>query len=381
MGAPGTLIPADALSGKDTPLKSYSTQPIKLPIADTRVSSHNALGGYNLPFDAMSWKPNTLMSYASSNDGVGTSGLHENVPSANQSGHGVSQGNVSPLYKGGRGPNLAGDSVRVNVNVPYSPKTADDPKYLFADLNPFQIKGSGKPVVQNDLSNEAGKMQFPKNNVISGRPPSPLVWKNRHPLNEAPKDNESGFVEGSFGKNNAGNYKGNATTSVVSGSSKPPAKASKFPTKPFNNSADRRDDTYNNRFRLASGESVHNQLPSEKDLTNNHETHLREDKDTVKKEEPKREDNGNIITRLHEDNNMPDRLRTGNMKMMENEGASNSLGAKYADTEIDDVGDCEIVWEDLVLGERIGLGNVLTSLLSLFKLLSLKYLCNLCLCS
>lgn len=367
MGAPGTLIPADALSGKDTPLKSYSKLPVKLPIADTRVSSQNALGGYNLPLDAMSWKPNTLISDASSNDGVGTSGLHENVRSANQSGHGVSQGNVSPLYKGGRGPNLVGDSVRVNVNVPYSPKTAEDPKYLFADLNPFQIKGSGKTAVQNDLSNEAGKMQFPKNNVISGRPPSPLMWKNRHPLNESPKENESGSLEGSFGKNNAGNYKGNAT-SVVSGSSKPPAKASKFLEKPFNNSADRHDDTYNNQFRLASGEIGHNRLPPEKDLRlSNHESHLREDKDTVKKEEPKQEDNGNIIARLHVDNNMPDRLRMGNMKMMENEGASNSLGSNYADTEIDDVGDCEIVWEDLVLGERIGLGNGLASLLSLFS--------------
>lgn len=363
MGAPGTLIPADALSGRDAPLKLYSTQPSRLPSADARVSSAqpgHSLGGYNLALAATSWKPEA----SSANDGVGTSGINENVPSANQSGHGASQGIGSSLYKGGRGPNLASDGARINVNVvPYSPKTADDPKNLFADLNPFQIKGSGKTVVQNDLSNEAGKMQFSKNNIIGGRPPSPLMWKNRHAWNEVSKENESGFLEGSFGKNNTGTNKGNAP-SVVSGSSKPPANASKFPEKPFYNSADRCDGTYNSNA-LASGESGHGQLPPGKDSRlNNSETYLREDRDVVKKEERKVGDNGNVISRLHEEKKiMPDRLSMGNMKLMGNEGASNSLDlcGNYADTEIDDVGECEIVWEDLVLGERIGLGNVIAT--------------------
>lgn len=363
MGAPGTLIPADALSGRDTPLKSYSTHPIRLPSADTRVSSalptQNSLGGYNLSLGATSWKPEALLSDASVNDGVGTSGLHDNVPSANQSGHSMSQGIGSSLYKGGRGPNLAGDGVRVNVNVvPYSPKTTEDPKNLFADLNPFQIKGSGKTVVQNDLPNETGKMQFSKNNVISGRPPSPLMWKNRHAWND-PKENESSFLEGSFANNNQGTNKGNAP-SIISGSSMPPAKASKFSEKPFSNSADRSDSTCNNNLKSASGEIVPSQLPFVKDFRmNNSETYLSEDRDLVKVD-TKREDNGNVITRMHEDKKiMHDRLSVGNMKMMGSEGASNSLnlGANYADTEIDDVGECEIVWEDLVLGERIGLGS------------------------
>ncbi|XP_042049804.1 serine/threonine-protein kinase EDR1-like [Salvia splendens] len=360
MGAPGTLIPADALSGRDTPLKPYSTQSSRLPSADPRVSSTQPgyLGGYNFPLGATSWKPEALLTDASANDGVGTSGLHDNVPSANQSGHGVSQGIGSSLYKGGRGPNLVSDGARINVNVvPYSPKTAEDPKNLFADLNPFQIKGSGKTVVQNDISNEAGKMQFSKNNLISGRPPSPLMWKNRHAWNDVPKENESGFLEGSSGKNNAGTKKGNAP-SVLSTSSKPPAKASKFPEKSLINSADRRDDTYNNNFMSASGESGHGQLPPGKDSSlNNSETYLRED---VKNEEAKVGDSENVITRLHgEKKILPDRLSMANMKMKGNEGSSNSLnlGTNHADTEIDDVVDCEIVWEDLVLGERIGLGS------------------------
>lgn len=372
MGAPGTLIPADALTGRDTPLKPYSTHISRLPSLDTRISSaqpsYNSLG-------ATSWKPEKLLSDASANDGVGTSGLHDNMPSAN-----MSQGIGSSLYKGGRGPNLAGDGVRINVNVvPYSPKTAEDPKNLFADLNPFQIKGSGKTVVQNDLSNEAGKMLFPKNNIISSRPPSPLMWKNRHAWNEVAKENESGFPEGSFAKNNQGTNKGNAP-SFISGSSKPPTKDNKFPENPFNNSADRHDATYNNN--LASGESGP-QLPFGKDFRlNNSETYLREDRDIGKKEEPKREDNGNGITRLHEDKKIiQGRLSVGNMKMMESEGASNSLNirANYVDTEIDDVGECEIVWEDLVLGERIGLGNTVADFLNHF--LSIETFLKLCLCN
>lgn len=373
MGAPGTLIPADALSGRDTPLKPYSTHTSRLPSLDTRISSaqpsYNSLG-------ATSWKPEKLLSGASANDGVGTSGLHDSMPSAN-----VSQGIGSSLYKGGRGPNLAGDGVRINVNVvPYSSKTAEDPKNLFADLNPFQIKGSGKTVVQNDLSNEAGKMLFSKNNIISGRPPSPLMWKNRHAWNEVAKENESGFLEGSFVKNNQGTNKGNVP-SVISGSSKPPD--SKFPEIPFNNSAHRHDGTYNNNFKLESGESGPSQLPFGKDFRlNNTETDLREDRDIVKKEEPKLEDNGDGITRLHENKKIiQDRLSVGNMKMIESEGARNSLniGANYVDTEIDDVGECEIVWEDLVLGERIGLGNTVADFLNLF--LSIETFLKLCLCN
>lgn len=375
MGAPGTLIPADALSGKDTPLKSYNPQPGRLPnlqtTTDTKVSStqpgQNSVGGYNLSLSTTSWKPQSLLSSSdgSANDGVGTSGLHDNVPSANQVDHSLSQAIGSSIYKGGRGPNLAGDGVRINQNViPYSPKSAEDPKNLFAELNPFQIKGSGKTVVQNDLPNEVGKMQFSKSNIVSGRPPAPLMWKNRQAWNELPKENEYGFQEGSFVKNNQGANKGNAL-SVVSRSSKPPSKAPKFPEKSFDNPADKRDSMRSNNFKLASDESGPRQLPFGKDFRfNDSETYLREDGDIIKNEEPNLEDHGNITTRLHEDKkNLQDRLSVTNMKMMKTEGASCSLdlGASYVDTEIDDVGECEIVWEDLVLGERIGLGNTSTS--------------------
>ncbi|KAL0347929.1 UNVERIFIED_CONTAM: Serine/threonine-protein kinase EDR1 [Sesamum angustifolium] len=367
MGAPGTLIPADVLNGKDTPLK-YNPQPSRFPSLDTTSDAEvsttqlgqNSLSGYNLSFGTESLKPEKLLSSldASINDGVGTSGLDDQVPSANQLDHSLSQAIGSSLYKGGRAANLTGDGVRMHQNVvPYSPKSSEDPKNLFADLNPFQIKGSGKTVVQNDLANEIGKLQFPKNNIISSRPPAPLMWKNRHAWNEVPKENECDSGQGLSVKNKGAN-KGN-TSSAVSRSSKVPSRTPKLPEKSFNSPGERGDSTLSdNNFKFASSEHGPSRLSLGKDFGfNNKETYHTEDMDITKIEEP---NHMNKITRPHEQKeSMRDRLIGTSMKLMETEGASCSLdlGANFVDPEIDDVGECEIVWEDLVLGERIGLGS------------------------
>ncbi|KAL8553756.1 hypothetical protein ACS0TY_002154 [Phlomoides rotata] len=362
MGAPGTLIPADALSGKDTPLKPYNIEPSRLPnfqpTEDTKVGS--ALAAPNL--SATSWKPEAPLSLVdASADGVGTSGLHDNVPSVNQLDRNSSQAIGSSLYKEGRGPNLVGDAARMNVNViPYNPKSAQDPKDLFSELNPFQIKGSGKNVVKNNFPNEVGKLQFPKTNIVGSRPPVPLMWKNRHAWNEVPKENEQGFSKGSFVNNNQRSNKGNAL-SVVSNSSKPPSKAPKFPEKNFNNSVEKQDSMQSNNFKIAAGESGPSWLPFGQDFRfNDSEPYLREQGNNIKNEAPNREDYGFATTGLHEDKrNTRDRFLVTNTKIMDTEGASSShvLRAINVDTEIDDVGECEIVWEDLDLGERIGLGS------------------------
>ncbi|PIN25655.1 Tyrosine kinase [Handroanthus impetiginosus] len=352
MGAPGALIPADALSGKDTPLKSYNPQITTLPTlpADSNVSStqpgQNSVGGYSLSLGSPSRKPEALLSplNVSANDGVGTSGLNDKVPSDNQLDHSRSEAIGSSVYKGGRGPNLASDGVRMNVNVvPYSSEGAEDPKNLFAELNPFQIKGSGKNVLQNNLANEVGKLQLAKNNVVSTRPPAPLMWKNRHAWNEDSKEN----VQGSNLRNNQGANKSNPS-SVVSRSSKVPPKASKFPEKSFYYPEEKRDSTLssnNSKF----GESGPSQLSFGEEFSfNDKEPYRRGDGNIIKDEKPNPEDKQNMRDRL-----------VGTKKLMETGGASSSLhlGANHVDTEIDDVGECEIVWEDLVIGERIGLGS------------------------
>ncbi|KAL7126354.1 hypothetical protein ABFS83_14G180600 [Erythranthe nasuta] len=346
MGAPGTLIPADALSGKDIPLKSDNPKLNRLPSLQTTVGNNNvystqaaqsSVDGYNSSLGVTSWKAEPLISSmdSSSNDGVGTSGQNEKLTSsANQFDHSSSQAVGSSLNKGGRGLNLAGDSLRTNVNViPYSPKSAEDPKNLFAELNPFQIKGSGKTVMQNDLANDVGKLQFSKTNIVNSKPPSPLMWKNRHAWNEVPKGNEYGYAEGPLVKNYGGANKGNASLVVSKNSSK-------LPEKSFANLGEKRDSMSSN----SSGESGPRRMSSTEDSSNDTETYLAED--------------GNNITRQHEvKQNGQERLTKANRKMMETGGGSSlDLGTKYVDTGIDDVG-CEIIWEDLDLGERIGLGS------------------------
>ncbi|KAL2230619.1 UNVERIFIED_CONTAM: Serine/threonine-protein kinase EDR1 [Sesamum indicum] len=354
MGAPGTLIPADVLNGKDTRLK-YNPQPSRLPSLDTTSDAEvsttqpgqNSLSGYNLSLGTTSLKPETLLSSldASINDGVGTSGLDDKVPSPNQLDHSLSQAIGSSSYKGGRAANLTGDSVRIHQNVvPYSPKSSEDPKNLFADLNPFQIKGSGKTVVQNDLANEIGKLQFPKSNIVGSRPPAPLMWKNRQAWNEVPKENECDSGQGLSVKNKGAN-KGN-TSSAVSRSSKVPSRTPKLPENSFNNPGERGDGALSDKkFKFASSEHGPNRLSLGKDISfNNKERYHTEDMEKITRPDEQKE-------------SMRDRLIGTSMKLMETEGASCSLdlSANYVDPEIDDVGECEIVWEDLVLGERIGL--------------------------
>ncbi|KAL6531333.1 Serine/threonine-protein kinase edr1 [Orobanche minor] len=356
MGAPGTLIPADALSGKDTPLKSYNPQPSRVTSlhtpSDTKVSSTQP--GQS-SFLASPWKPEVLFSLmdASANDVVGTSGLNDKVLSGNPLDHSVSQTIGSSLNKGRLGPNLAGDGVRINLNVvPYSPKNAEDSKYLFSELNPFQINRSGKNVVQNDLGNEVGKLQFPKANIVSSRPPAPLLWKNRHAFNDVPKENEYDFVDGSLMKINQGANRGNPLV-VVAKSSKVPLEVSKLRGISVASPGEKCNSISSNKFMFVSGEGGLTRLSYVEGFSSNDtDKYCNEDLD-LPRTEPNPDDH--VIGLREVKQNMKERLIMINTKMEETEAASSSLD--HVDTVIDDVGECEIVWEDLVLGERIGLGS------------------------
>ncbi|CAA0831481.1 Serine/threonine-protein kinase EDR1 [Striga hermonthica] len=333
MGAPGTLIPADALSGKG----ALSNNPQQARISSLHTTSDTQVSSTQPTWDsflASPWKSEALLSSmdASAKDGVGTSGLNDKLTSANQLDHSLSQSIGSSLNKGSLGPNSAGDVMRINMNVvPYSQKSSEDSKNLFSELNPFQIKGSGKNVVQNSLGYEVGKLHFPKANIVSSRPPAaPLMWKNRHAFNDVHKGNDS---EGSFMRNNRGANNGNQS-SVVSRSSKiPPRPPSKSPGISLANPGE------------TSGESGYAQLSSVEGFTSNGgEKYCGVDLQMARTEASP----GDHVIRK----NMGERLITINSKMKETEGASSKV-----DTEIDDVGECEIAWEDLDLGERIGLGS------------------------
>lgn len=343
MGAPGTLIPAEVLSAKDTSFKPYNPNVNNLPSVQSTSGSGDYYSRPNSSDDKMENDFSTITRPVKpesnplvSNTGVGacSSGLGSRGPS--QLDHIPSLVIGKSLYKG-RGPNAAGDGSRLNVNVVPS----DDPKNLFADLNPFQIKGSG-------LAQNNNGLQFPKNN--------PMNWKNRYACNEAP---------GLLPKNNRGANDYNAS-SMASSSSTTPQKVlsdtSRMPGKSYdvyrekNNTASGAGST----SMLASTQSEFRKFSLEDNQSSNHkQTYDREgvlesndtDRPRAHVKDVTMQNDGKKITQY--------KLTGTNLKLKEPEHSNTKIGLSSSriDPVLDDVNECEIPWEDLVLGERIGLGN------------------------
>ncbi|XP_076913591.1 serine/threonine-protein kinase EDR1-like [Bidens hawaiensis] len=335
MAAPGTLIPADIFNAsKDSSLKPYIPKSSKLSGFDTYEDFElpsNTKNGQNIEVqNVVSEEP--LISFTNTSDtSVGVSpAAGKRVSPSNQLDHIPSSAIGSSLYKGGRGPNAVGGGLRMNVNVvPYNNNTqnsVEDNKNLFTELNPFQIKGSGKALMQNNNSAE-NKNGRTKNNQVSGRPPTPLMWKNRHPINEAPRKNEHG------------EYK-RATNDFTM-----PASTS---------SGLKSDDNVNDRNESVSSNAAESEAAwtewknyrlSLEVVSNNNNAFPRNKRLDHEKVHAI---SGQDVKKTSEHSN--------NQKLTLPESSSSSVPPQI-DPVIDDVGDCEIPWEDLVIGERIGLGS------------------------
>ncbi|CBI34231.3 unnamed protein product, partial [Vitis vinifera] len=278
MGAPGTLIPADILSAKDS---SSQTSTIENSLPQDRKAS--------------SEKIESLDSFSSSSGdtGVGTSRISKRVTPVNQSDLRPSLAIGASVYKGSRGANAVGDGSRMNVNiVPYNQNSTEDPKNLFADLNPFQMIGSSKASAQSKpMENKVDEFQREKNSAA--------------PVNDD--------------QNSSCN-----TTSM-----------------------------------LAPSTSQFNRLSLDEDVNANYNEKYHKDgkvfqSDMVDaaKEHDKNE------TGLHDHRKFRhDSFMENNLREAESPCSSVDSDAGKVDQMFEDVGECEIPWEDLVLGERIGLGS------------------------
>ncbi|KAG9133842.1 hypothetical protein Leryth_023155 [Lithospermum erythrorhizon] len=384
MGAPGTLIPADVLSSKDPSYSSYNQKLSKLPIMPSSFQSGGASSRKD-PSPSMGALPgahsslvtnsekselSSPFSGATANISVGSSRNNSETRPANQLDHIPSLVIGNSLYKGGRGPNAAGDGLRMKNVVPSSSSNTEDPSNLFADLNPFQIKGYGKQLMNKDPDKHKVNDFHPqRNNLVSGKPPIPMMWKNSHAPNEVPKNHEYDFGEGLFPKGN--NVVDNYTISSVetaSTSSTAPGKItnniSRVPGKTY--------DAYISNFGITSttGQDListstemgfHHQSLDGDQSTSHDESYL-EDQGLVHEKRfsisMEHERDANVRDNDH-DSNMNDGLLENNSEMKDTDSSSSSIefNPPQIDPMIDDVGECEIPWEDLDIGERIGLGS------------------------
>lgn len=420
MAAPGTLIPADILSTTDAPLDSYKPRLCKNPTPCTGSGSNADLSrmepsqvgykgksgkstiGTNVVLDRKSSSEKALlipslpspssglMSFDIGNSSNGNSKMPV-LPNQFPTSSLTSQQNWNH-----RAPAVV-DGISEKLNAEPYLQDAVDSKNLFADLNPFQMIGAGRASMQKEgTDNNMNEFQRHAGNSAlgRGRPPLPLMWKNRSACNEVPKAKQYEFVEGLFPWRNleAKEFPPSAVSSSSSVTSEKffqgpivsVAEASGVSSSPgASDIGIKAKGTSSGDFGCQSFSGVGSTLASSTNEYNKcisddggvqvdrPRTSTQSSGETCQRENWKEggrfpietyESNG-----LHRNaNNMHDRrkcihdrfMSTSSMSSdLENLSSPDQAGLRRLDPMLDDVAELEIPWEDLVIGERIGLGS------------------------
>ncbi|KAG4135677.1 hypothetical protein ERO13_D08G231000v2 [Gossypium hirsutum] len=413
MAAPGTLIPADILSAKDATFKPYNPIISNIPTLQSSdngysrakpssiegSSQHPVING-SLPINWGSSTgtaevlpslsgptgDSTVSSSGSSNrvipgtaevlpslsgpsadSGVSSSGLSNRV-TPNQLDHLPSTAIRTSVNKGSRGANVV-DSLRMNINVvPYGQSSQEDPKDPFADLNPFQRKGTSKTSQQiKPTETKVDEFQRLRNNVAVARPPVPLMWKNRPVYNEVPQKKEYNYMEGLFPKISRKPNDFSQSSSASTSSTKPEKVYSHGFNSPGRFDMLNRENKIQNSLSgtsssVASTTSQFNSSQLVEDANNNfREDNFRNGHDLQNKTGDLAKEQDNEIGFYNHRKYTQERYMENNLKLKDPESPSSSLDSGKGKVEqlFDDVdvGECEIPWEDLDIGERIGLGS------------------------
>ncbi|XP_059437222.1 serine/threonine-protein kinase EDR1 [Corylus avellana] len=390
MGVPGILIPVDTPSAKEATFNPYNPKVNKIPSLhssnDSGVayfrpktllgegSSQNAEMESSSPLDkrSSSEKAESMPPFlrASGDTAVGSSGT-SNRPTPDQSDQISSSGIGTSTYKGSRMVPAVGDGVRMNLNVvPYNQNSPEDYKNLFADLNPFHIKGTGKTSVHNKAAeNKVDELQRLRNNTVSGRPPAPLMWKNRYACNEVPQKKEYDYMDGLFPRINREPNDYNLSSLASTSSA---AKSGKIYGDGFTSSGtsdmSSRDTDGGNSVSVTSSMLQANKSQFKRlALVEDQNANLKGER--PRNGEELQSDTMDVV-KEHEEHEIGfhdrrkcthDRFMATNLKLKDPENPSSSVDSSTnrVDQIFDDVdvGECEIRWEELVIGERIGLGS------------------------
>ncbi|GAB4835963.1 Serine/threonine-protein kinase edr1 [Ancistrocladus abbreviatus] len=356
MAAPGTLIPADVLSVKESSSNQHNQILNKLPLMQT--SHHSEVVDQFLYNNAGTIRdPTGAGPPRISNRSTSPSPLE--FPSTSAVG--------ASLYKANRGGLAVGDGLRMNVNVvPCNQNNVDDLRNLFADLNPFQIRGAGRTSLQNKPNDyKVDESQRWRNDLVSARPPLPVIRKNHQPANDVSMKKEQNFVEGLSLRNNHDNNDDKASSSTTSSTS---VAENVYPNVSMSSGNSSVNSITKIERNFPSVSPVVPLSPGRVDsFPSTDRGNCSQEKECQKNE---------LISSSHMFNDkghgentigLLDRRRCTHDRFMGtslllndsgNPGSSFDSLASAVDPFLDDdVGECEIPWEVLVIGERIGLGS------------------------
>lgn len=395
MAAPGILIPADVLNTKDSSKSSFNS---RLTESSSRVKSDSnfvntkAYAGYSKENEKLEEengghtgrmpsleKAGIVSFFPSSGNGLIPSSsecyFDEDKDLYPDDQHNKSSPifHSSSMSKDNLGMFITSDNLKEKHNSNIQDNV--DSEDLFAELNPFQVTGVGKTSSQFKITEKkTNGFQRRRENVSSGpgRPPLPLVWKNRSPCNEFPNNKHKDFSEGVFPRKNT---EGNDLTSFPSASSTSASPRKIFPEN-FKTTGGHISESSSivmaDETRLPLRTSQHAMSISDHENVRSDDPFVSlqpyEDKCQVVDGEFKMgSQNTNVLdqkvhgkyTDRHERRKYAhDRFMGTDMVFKDGDSPGlNLFRSGRLDPMFDDVAELEIPWEDLIIGERIGLGT------------------------
>ncbi|XP_062209954.1 serine/threonine-protein kinase EDR1-like isoform X2 [Phragmites australis] len=407
MAAPGTLIPADVLSWKGNSLNSNRKLGLNQTVGSSSIIDANldpsALPlepkGSQVPvFSSGDWISDSQTGYetdAAAASSQTSSGGTSSVPTASvfdsswtlvsreQSDEpSTSAGTSSPqkvVLRGGEHP----------WNVNRLPDLQENPesRNLFADLNPFGgVESKKTSVPYKGPDNRNNELQRRRENVAPNavRPQQRLVMKNWSPYNDVSNNKQYNYVEDSLARRNVGDN--------VASSSQVPRPA----TRNTNLNVGLRNDTsyaaqphnYDSIMAVTSAMKITSTAETGKvperalrgGLEKGPANSRLEDQHCLVQPPQERHPWGNpaegrvpmnrvqnqakqcmenIDVKQDHKKLLPDPKKSPLDRFMDTSLPSRNtdVRSQRLDTMFDDVSECEIPWEDLVIGERIGLGS------------------------
>ncbi|CAD5193522.1 unnamed protein product [Musa acuminata subsp. malaccensis] len=413
MAAPGTLIPADVLSLKDTSsnpkvsknMSPSTSKPEEDHFKDELLGGEHK-GGNEVPFLDESTALDKRLRYEKS---IVMPSVQSdcNGESSTTSGA-LSGGNMSlcmqdqpdqftsltsatcSKQKGIVGAAVDGDNTgKRKVNMALNPQNAVDSTNLFAELNPFRVTGVGESSPHSkatDSTNGGYQRRSEKVALGPGRSQVPLIWKGQSACNETRNTKQNNIVELSVPRRNhvlnasSSKMPGPAAKVYSGGSTNVAGSSISSNSVGVISAANQTSGTslsigYSFSECVESGnapeknrnhelDSRHFDLPADKSLVSvlsSGEKYLMDDRTrgVVSKMSQPHELSGHMknINEKHDPKKCShDRFLGTSVSSVDQESSSSSQARpSQLDPMLDDVAEWEIPWEDIIIGERIGL--------------------------